>query len=271
MEKRVEQSMAPESRDRVQGILLGLAAGDRNGGPIRMAVRLAESLAEKRGFEPDDIFGRYFNWWREGGFDTGPVAARVFRLVASGTPYREAAACVHQTTAGFTAGCNPAHRSPPLAMAAFLAEGQLATLAAEEASLTHCHALAGDVAAATVLLCRHLARGVDWEQAVARAAHGRMEQTQAALLDPTDRILDRGGFAPEALRAAVFFLSTHDQFEMALCAALGFAGAANYCPVLVGAIGGARWGASEIPLRMLPKSDIAIQVNSVASALGEMW
>jgi len=34
--------------------------------------------------------------------------------------------------------------------------------------------------------------------------------------------------------------STHNQFEMALSAALGLAGAANYCPVLVGAIGGAR-------------------------------
>ncbi len=34
------------AKDRAEGILLGLAAGDRNGGPIRMAVRLAESLGE---------------------------------------------------------------------------------------------------------------------------------------------------------------------------------------------------------------------------------
>src|SRR5262245_11108043 len=32
--------------DRCRGVLLGLAAGDRNGGPICMAVRLAESLLE---------------------------------------------------------------------------------------------------------------------------------------------------------------------------------------------------------------------------------
>jgi hypothetical protein len=31
---------AREIRDRVEGVLWGLAAGDRNGGPIRMAVRL---------------------------------------------------------------------------------------------------------------------------------------------------------------------------------------------------------------------------------------
>lgn len=33
-------------QDRCRGVLRGLAAGDRNGGPIRMAVRLGESLRE---------------------------------------------------------------------------------------------------------------------------------------------------------------------------------------------------------------------------------
>jgi ADP-ribosylglycohydrolase len=49
--------------DRVRGILIGLAAGDRNGGPIRMAVHLAESLAEKGRFDAEDVFGRYLAWW----------------------------------------------------------------------------------------------------------------------------------------------------------------------------------------------------------------
>lgn len=34
-------------KDRCGGVLLGLAAGDRNGGPIQMAVRLAESLVAR--------------------------------------------------------------------------------------------------------------------------------------------------------------------------------------------------------------------------------
>ena len=60
-----------ETRDRIRGVLLGLAAGDRNGGPIRMAVRLAESLSERRRFDPEDILSRYLAWWRDGAFDTG--------------------------------------------------------------------------------------------------------------------------------------------------------------------------------------------------------
>jgi hypothetical protein len=54
-------------QDRCRGVLLGLAAGDRNGGPIRMVVRLAESLLELGRFDPTDILGRYLCWWREGG------------------------------------------------------------------------------------------------------------------------------------------------------------------------------------------------------------
>ena len=74
----------PSRSDRARGLLPGLAAGDLNGGPVRMAVRLAESLVARRQFDPDDILARYLDWWREGAFDTGPVAAEVLALVASG-------------------------------------------------------------------------------------------------------------------------------------------------------------------------------------------
>lgn len=43
------------------GVLVRLAAGDRNGGPIRMAVRLAESLASLKRFERADILVRYLD------------------------------------------------------------------------------------------------------------------------------------------------------------------------------------------------------------------
>jgi hypothetical protein len=45
-------------RDRVLGASLGLAAGDRNEGPVRMAVRLTESLVELRRFDPQNLLAR---------------------------------------------------------------------------------------------------------------------------------------------------------------------------------------------------------------------
>ena len=70
-------------KDRVEGVLLGLAAGDHNGGPIRMALRLAESLIHRNKVDVEDIGAKYLGWWHEGAFDTGPTAARVFTLVDS--------------------------------------------------------------------------------------------------------------------------------------------------------------------------------------------
>jgi hypothetical protein len=72
------------AEDRCRGVLVGLAAGDKIGGPIRMAVRLAESLIACNGFNPSDILERYLTWWQEGAFDTGPVP-RMTALFRSST------------------------------------------------------------------------------------------------------------------------------------------------------------------------------------------
>src|SRR6476469_1840203 len=100
-----------------------------------MAVRLAESLLERGQFDPPDIVGRYLQWWREGAFDTGPVSARALELLATGMPAAEASARVHRELGGKTAGCNPAHRSPPLSMLAAAADEDLAACAKAEARL----------------------------------------------------------------------------------------------------------------------------------------
>jgi ADP-ribosyl-[dinitrogen reductase] hydrolase len=231
-------------RDRVQGILLGLAAGDRNGGPIRMAVRLAESLVELRRFDPQDILDRYLAWWRDDAFDTGPTTAQVLSLIDAGVDATEAVERVHDQAGGMTAGCNPAHRCAPLAMAPFLPDDELAGSALREAGLTHHHPLAGDVAAAVAVLCRALIRGEHWDDAVSRAAAGRLGPTVQALDENSWYPMSPGGYAPEVLRAAAHFVAGHDSFADALGASLAFAGPANYCPVLVGTVAGARWGRS---------------------------
>jgi len=139
-----------ETRDRVKGILLGLAAGDKIGGPLCMALQVAESLIDCNGFDMEDIGRRYLKWWRREGFDTGPTSDMVFQLVISGQSFNIAARQVHEETNGYTAGCNPAHRAVPLVMCAELGDDDLAGAAIADAGLTHHHALAGDVSAAVV-------------------------------------------------------------------------------------------------------------------------
>jgi ADP-ribosylglycohydrolase len=113
-----------------------------------MAVRRAESLLELGRLDPAGIVARYLRWWREGAFDTGPVSGRAPEPMAAGMSPSEASAQVHQDFGGRTAGCNPAHRSPPLAMLASLADDDLSGCAVTEARFTHHDPLAGDVAAA---------------------------------------------------------------------------------------------------------------------------
>jgi ADP-ribosylglycohydrolase len=156
-------------------------------------------------------------------------------------------------------------------MAACLADDHLSALASQEAALTHLDPLAGDVAAATVVLCRSLVKGMDWPAALRQAAAERQEPTREALLGGKAVPLRSGGFAPVALRAAIFFVSTHAGFAAALEAALAFAGPANYCPVLVGAIAGARWGREGIPATMLRHCDILSRVQTATEALADSW
>ena len=242
-------------------MLIGLAAGDKIGGPIRMAVRLAESLLDLNGFNSADILNRYLAWWREGAFDTGPVSDRALALLATGMPVHDATAQVHREFGGKTAGCNPAHRSPALSMLAAIADEDLAACAMTEAALTHHDPLAGEVACMVNKLSRSLIRGVVYDVAL-RECGNLTDQVGPG---------DNGGFAPDVLRAALHFVGTSGCFAEALERSLAFAGPANYCPVLVGAIAGARWGASAIPPSSSAHADIMPRVRAAAKSLAAGW
>lgn len=57
--------------ERAAGVLLGLAAGDKNGGPQRLALLLAYSVFVNGKFDAEDVWSRYAKWYDTGGFDTG--------------------------------------------------------------------------------------------------------------------------------------------------------------------------------------------------------
>jgi ADP-ribosylglycohydrolase len=258
--------------DRVTGVLLGLAAGDRIGGPVRMALIVAESLHKGDCFDPHDIAGRYLDWWCKSAFDTGPTTARVLALTANGAPIEEAAIQADREANGMTAGCNPAHRSAPLAMLASLEDSQLDEAAAYEARLTHRHPLAGEVAAVVARLCRLLIRGVRWQESLSLVAEGRSRETRLALTMRSSDGLSNIGFAPAVLRAAIHFINTSESFTDALERSIKFAGRPNYCPILVGSIGGARWGRTQIEDSLLVHhGGLVPQLKSVADNLAEGW
>lgn len=86
-----------------------------------------------------------------------------------------------------------------------------------------------------------------------------------------DRTGSNGGYAPDVLRAVLHFIGSSARFTEALERSLAFAGPSNYCPVLVGAVAGARWGASAIPPSALAHVDILPRVRATAEALAAGW
>ena len=91
------------------------------------------------------------------------------------------------------------------------------------------------------------------------------------MTNPKLGALNRDGFAPDVLAAAVYFVESNTAFDAALDGSLEFAGPDNYCPVLVGSIGGAKWGVGSISHRMLGHCDILPRARSVAQNLASGW
>jgi ADP-ribosylglycohydrolase len=146
-------------------------------------------------------------------------------------------------------------------MLAAIADKDLGACAMTDARLTHYDPMAGEIAATVNKLCRSLIHGEAWDVAL------RHCRNFINLEGPGNN----GGFAPDVLRAAVYFVNKSACFAEALEKSLVFAGPANYCPVLVGAFAGVRWGASAIPPSSLAHVDILPSVNTAAEALAGGW
>ena len=206
----------------------GLAAGDRNGGPVRLATLLHQSLIDANSqFDEQNVFDSYANWYWKEGFDTGPTMGRVMSLVRSGHTIVEAVQKYHLQSQGNTAGIAPAHRSSPLLMIA--RDEELVDLALRESRLTHWDPIAGKISAASLLLCQYLLEEKNWKD-----IQYILEARFSLQLNITEIVLSRGGFAPRVFETAWYFLRTTSSFAEALQQSLDFAGSANYSPVLVG-------------------------------------
>jgi len=163
-------------------------------------------------------------------------------------------------------------------MSHFITDEQLASIVKKESGITHMHNLSVAAAQSQAVLIRLLITGHTWEDALqtVQQLFKKEHEIYKALTvsnDTSKNLLSKGGYAPDVLKAAIYFVNSTKTFLDALHHSLSFAGSANYCPVLVGALAGARYGASVIPEEELQhlEKDVIDRVKKCSDTLSKNW
>lgn len=269
--------------DRYRGALLGLAVGDAlgaavefmrpgsfdpvtdivGGGPhgllpgewtddTSMALCLAESIIQCRGFDAKDQLERYVRWWKNGHlsstglcFDIGiTTRAALEAFQATGEP--------SGLKAPDTAGNGSIMRLAPVPMYWAMSMDDAVEYAAQSSATTH-------AAEEAVSACRFMAAvmvralwGSEKEEVLAPAAVEGLSDEVKRVAFGSFRIFNpphiRGsGYVVESLEAALWAFHNTDNFADGACMAVNLGDDADTTGAVYGQIAGAYYGASEIP------------------------
>ncbi len=287
--------------DRARGVMLGLAVGDalgaalewdhpdqitaRYGGPLRdlvasklwrlgewtddtaMATALAESLADRAGYDEDDVLARYLVWSRSAPKDIGATVSHALARASVPADSRRAAAAWHEQTGGHSAGNGSLMRTAPIAIRFRNDVGAIERVSRSESSLTHHDPLAGDACTFLNLTIAALLNGKPpptSSSVVGQAAAEARTTTAEQLMEPVQRQI---GFVLTALRVAFWAAFTADTLEQAIVSAANLGGDADTNAAITGALAGARFGAAQIPQRWLEPLQARDHIAGLATRL----
>ncbi len=278
--------------NRYRGALLGLAAGDAlgttlefrapgsfesitdmvGGGPFglapgqwtddtSMALCLAESIIERRGFDPRDQLARYVHWWQEGHlsstgecFDIGnTVRAALMRFKETGEPF-----C--GSTDPRSAGNGSLMRLAPVPLAWARDPDTAIRYAGESSRTTHgareavdaCRFYAGLIVGALrgeakeiLLSSRYSPAGGAWEK---DALAERVDVIAAGSYQHKEPPDIRGtGYVVRSMEAALWALHRSESFEQGALMAVNLGDDADTTGAIYGQLAGAIYGAEGIP------------------------
>lgn len=301
-----------EPLDRFRGCLLGLAVGDAlgtalefsppgtfepvhdivGGGPFdlkpgewtddtSMALCLAESLIEKRGFDPVDQLERYLRWRDEGYcsvtgrcFDIGnTVAASLRRFETTREPYPG-------STDPASAGNGSIMRLAPVVMFYASVPRKAIDFAAASSRTTHRAREAVDACRYMASLMVGLLNGRAREDVLSADYEAVPGLWDAEPLTRTVAKIRRGSFKERmppqvrgsghviaSLEAALWALWRSSSFEEGALAAVNLGDDADTTGAVYGQIAGAAYGLSGIPAGWLDKLAWRERIHATADAL----
>lgn len=274
-----------EELDRYRGALLGLAVGDALGAPVEfmrpgtfdpvtemlggghhelmpgewtddtsMALCLAESLIECRGFDPVDQLQRYVRWWRFGHLSSTGICFDIGNTTRAALAAFESSGQPAGLASPDTAGNGSIMRLAPVPMLYALRIEDAIEFAGQSSMTTH-------AAAEAVSACRYMAA------VIVRALNGGEKEDVLAppgsfdLADGVKRVafgsfrifnppqIRGSGYVVESLEAALWAFHHADNFADGACMAVNLGDDSDTTAAVYGQIAGAYYGVNGIPAR----------------------
>ncbi len=282
----------PNLADRVRGALLGAAVGNALGAPfefmsanqiqirhgrvsdmvgggwrgvrpgeytedVAMMLCLLDSLMVSGKYSEEDAAARYLRWYASGPRHVSNIVKATLEGAAeSGGTLTEWSAQVGATYDEDRQEGSGLLRAVPLGLLFHRRPDRVVESCLSEARLTHHDKQTGSVAAALGLLVAALLNRLDKRESLKHAvgALGRSEaQTVLPVTDAWPRDLPPGPRAIDALQSTLGNWLATRGFRAAVEAQVNQGGDADTCGGLMGALAGARYGASSIPREWLDR------------------
>jgi len=228
----------------------------------QMAVCIAQAAANS-GIDPLEVGNKFLGWIRSGPADVGIQTRSVLGSAASAADLAGIAAAYHASHPRNSAGNGSLMRTGPVALAHLGDDEKLASCAREISALTHADPLASE---ACVIWCIAIDRAIrearlDGAHDGVRLLPGDRREFWAARLGEAEhaplRSFTPNGYVVTALQAAYAAVAQTPvpasqpcrHLQLALNAAVSIGDDTDTVAAIAGALLGARWGASAVPLR----------------------
>ena len=240
-----------------------------------MMLCLAESLADRRAFDPEDIMERYLAWFDGTPRDVSLTVRTVLLSFRSGTHWDLASRRAFEILGSPTAGNGSLMRCAPLALLyCGDAEARHAN-SQRESTLTHFDRLAGWACVAFNDLLDAAIAG-ELREELPSIAHTideedkRVSATLREALEAEPEEVQSSTFVLDTLRTAVWSVLHTGTFEEAVCFAVNLGNDADTVGAVTGALAGAVYGEAGIPPRWLAPLHGRERIAAVAERLADL-
>jgi len=298
-------------KNRFRSTLLGLAIGDALGAPLElmnqaeiaerfgvvremlgggwlnlepggvtddteMMICIAESLAQKAEFDPDDIARKFLVWYDTHPKDLGNTTQVVLGLLKNDLYWRSAAKKAHAILGGKSAGNGSLMRVAPIGLVFHRYEEEMIKASFTSSKITHWDDIAAESCVAFNLILSDILHGYDQEEAIQNAAAKMLPRSEMvsrsiqSVFEKESDELQPTGFVLDTLETALWYFYHSESFEEALVHAVNRGGDADTIGAVTGALAGAYFGMGELPERWLKVLEGREIIQNLADQLYEI-